>query len=177
MQAASETPASGVGSPLAAAMGEGQTGQGGSGPGTSTSSNVSKPGFGSVSGGTTTGNAPLGAQSSAVNGGKDDGAPGEVKRGKAIKALGSIAAKAGKVAAGTVGNLAVGSWDVAKDKVGDMKTSTLDRIGESTGGKIAAAIDARKAADKAVLFGADSLAAADGLTDRESEVAAFRNRS
>jgi type IV secretion system protein VirB6/type IV secretion system protein TrbL len=177
LQAASETPASGVGSPLAAAMGEGQTGQGDSGGAAPTSSNVSKAGFGSVGAGTTTGNASLVSQSSAVNAGKDDGAPGEVKRGKAIKALGSIAAKAGKVAVGTVGNLAVGSWDVAKDKVGDMKTSTLDRICESTGGKIAAAIKARDVADKAVSFGADSLSAVDGLTDRESEVAAFRDRS
>ena len=100
-----------------------------------------------------------------------------MKRGAAIKALGSIAAKAGKVAVGTVGNLAVGSWDVAKDKFGETKTSAFDRIRETTGGKIAAAINAREAADKAVSFGADSLSVADGAADRESEVAAFRDRS
>jgi hypothetical protein len=82
----------------------------------------------------------------------------------------------GKVAAGTAGNLALGTWDVAKDKFGDMKASVLDRIGESTGGKIAAAIKARDAADKTVRFGADGLSAATESADRESEVAAFRER-
>lgn len=49
-------------------------------------------------------------------------------------------AKAGAIAAGTVGNLAQGSWDVAKAKAGSMREAAMDRIGETTGGKIAAAI-------------------------------------
>jgi type IV secretion system protein TrbL len=53
-------------------------------------------------------------------------------------------AKVGKVAAGTVANLAQGSWDVAKAKAGEMGDAAMDRIGETTGGKIAAAIKARR---------------------------------
>lgn len=49
-------------------------------------------------------------------------------------------AKAGAIAAGTVGNLAQGSWDVAKAKAASMRDSALDRIGDTTGGKIASAI-------------------------------------
>jgi type IV secretion system protein VirB6/type IV secretion system protein TrbL len=180
LQTASGTLGSGVSSPLSAAMGEGRTGPADSSASTSTSSAISKAGLGS-SGAGPTGKVPPGAQTAAVGAGtgagKDEGAPGEVKRGAALKAVGSIAAKMGKVAAGTAGNLAAGSWDVAKDKLGDMKASALDRVGESTGGKIAAAIKAREAADKAVTFGADSLSAAPEPVDREPEVAAFRDRS
>jgi type IV secretion system protein VirB6/type IV secretion system protein TrbL len=176
-QSVSGASGSGVGSPLAAAMGEGQTGAANSGSGTPASTDVFKAGLGGSGGAATIGKMPLGAQTSAKGSGKDEGSPGEVKRGTAIKALSSIAAKAGKVAVGTVGNLAVGSWDVAKEKFGDTKTSALDRIRETTGGKIAAAINAREPAEKSVSFGADSLAAADGAADRESEIAAFRDRS
>jgi type IV secretion system protein VirB6/type IV secretion system protein TrbL len=68
-------------------------------------------------------------------------------------------------------------FDVAKSKFGDMKDSALDRIGDTTGGKIAAAIEARGLPAKAPSFGDDSLSAAAEPADRESEVAAFRDRS
>jgi hypothetical protein len=55
----------------------------------------------------------------------------------------SAVAKVGKVAAGTAANLAQGTWDVAKAKAGEMKDAAMDRISETTGGKIAAAIKAR----------------------------------
>jgi type IV secretion system protein TrbL len=107
----------------------------------------------------------------------DSGSPGEVNRGSALKATGAAAAKVGRLAAGTAGNLALGSLDVAKSKFGDMKDSALERIGETTGGKIAAAIKARDLAAKAPSFGDDSLSAAAESANRESEVAAFRDRS
>ena len=55
------------------------------------------------------------------------------------------------IAAGTAGNLAQGSWDVAKAKAASMRESALDRISETTGGKIAAAIRAQDAAAPADL--------------------------
>jgi hypothetical protein len=106
-----------------------------------------------------------------------DGSPGEVKRGSTLKAAGALAAKVGRVAAGTAGNLALGSFDVAKSKFGDIKDGALERIGETTGGKIAAAIKARGLVVKAPSFGDDSLSGAAEAADRESEVAAFRDRS
>jgi type IV secretion system protein TrbL len=107
----------------------------------------------------------------------DGGSPGEVKHGSTLKAAGAVAAKVGRVAAGTVGNLALGSFDVAKHKFGDIKDSALERVGETTGGKIAAAIKARGLGVKAPSFGDDSLSAAAEPADRGSEVAAFRDRS
>ena len=58
-----------------------------------------------------------------------------------------------------------------------MKDSALERVGETTGGKIAAAIKARSLAAKRPSFGDDSLSAAAEPADRDSEVAAFRDRS
>ena len=59
--------------------------------------------------------------------------------------------RAAAIAAGTAGNLAQGSWDVAKAKAASMRESALDRISETTGGKIAAAIRAQDAAAPADL--------------------------
>ena len=85
-------------------------------------------------------------------------------------------AQAGRIAAGTAGNLAQGSWDVARAKASSMKDAAMDRIGETTGGKIAAAIKAR--GDQKPVFGSDSLAKADDQSvDAEAEIAAFRDRA
>jgi len=67
-------------------------------------------------------------------------APGEQRSSASMLGRGAA------IAAGTAGNLAQGSWDVAKAKASNMRESALDRIGETTGGKIAAAIEARGAA-------------------------------
>lgn len=155
------------GSPLAAAMGDG----GGSGSSVSASEGTQQAsGAGGGAG------QKEAAASSGEKGGVEDGdkAAGEAKQGK----LGAKAARAGKIAAGTAANLAVGAWDVAKAKGADLRQSAVDRIGESTGGKMANAIDARAAADKVAKFGSDSLSAAvdDKGLDAESEVAAFRDR-
>jgi hypothetical protein len=90
-----------------------------------------------------------------------------------------MAAKAGRVAAGTAANLALGTFDVGKAKFDEVKGKTLDRIGQTTGGKIATAINARANADtaSAPTFGNDSLSAAPEPTERESEVASFRDRT
>jgi type IV secretion system protein TrbL len=103
---------------------------------------------------------------------KRGGTPGQAQSGD----MASAVAKVGKVAAGTAANLAQGSWDVAKARAGDIKEAAMDRIGETTGGKIAAAIKARS--DQQPAFGSDSLAKADDQSvDAEAEIAAFRDRA
>lgn len=114
---------------------------------------------------------------------KAGGAPGEQESGGALAAAAAAAAKAGRIAAGTATNLAQGSWDVAKEKAGDMKDAAMDRISETTGGKIAAAIKARDVApdsnsSSASTFDNNSLSSgANSSTDATSEIAAFRDRT
>jgi len=107
----------------------------------------------------------------------DSSSPSEVKRGSVLKAASTAAAKVGRFAAGTAGNLALGSCDVAKSAFGDMKDSALNRISGTTGGKIAAAIKARGMPAQVPSFGDDGLSATPEPGDREFEIAAFRDRS
>ncbi|MFC5460740.1 P-type conjugative transfer protein TrbL [Massilia niabensis] len=106
----------------------------------------------------------------------DGGSPGEVERGSMLTVAGAVAAKASRVAAGTVSNLALGSLEVAKSKLGDIKDSALERIGDTTGGRIATAIESRSFRIKPPSFDVDNLSAEREPTDRKSEVAAFRDR-
>jgi len=122
------------------------------------------------------------AGSDTKGGGADSSlAPGEQRSGS------SILGRAASIAAGTAGNLALGSWDVAKAKGASLRESALDRIGETTGAKVATAIRAREAAERAPGSSAQAAAA---FSDNElsagkdqaqtadvSEVAAFVNRS
>lgn len=89
----------------------------------------------------------------------------------------ALAAKAGRLAAGTAANLAQGSWDVAKGKALDMKEAAQARIDDTTGGKIAAAIKASQAGDvgHSNSFDGDSLSAGTTSPDDEEEIAAFRD--
>jgi type IV secretion system protein TrbL len=137
-------------SPLAAAMDSSSAGGGSSGDGSSHSGRSDT------------------RQASAKRGGTS----GQAQSGDRA----SVVAKVGKVAAGTAANLAQGTWDVAKAKAGEMGDAAMDRIGETTGGKIAAAIKAR--GDQKPVFGSDSLAKADDQSvDAEAEIAAFRDRA
>ena len=70
-----------------------------------------------------------------------DGAPGEVKPGPI--------ATAGRIAADAATNLAQGSWAVAKDAAQQGLDSIKDRIADTTGGKIAAAIRGEERAPSA----------------------------
>lgn len=178
---------SGGGSALAAAMGD--TGASLASSGTSSAGRSgADPGGqgGGASAGADSGNASgSGSTSSGLQGasapgsGAGEGSPGEVKRGGKLAAAGAMAARASKIAAGTAANLAVGSWDVAKNKVGDLTAGAMERIGESTGGKIAAAIEARGAMQKAAKFDGNSLSAGadDKAVDAAAEIAQFRDRS
>jgi len=130
-------------------------------------------------------NADRGTESgsSSVKGAaaNESSSAGEARSGGTMAAAGAIAAKAAKVAAGTAVNLAQGSWDVTKAKAGAIKESAMDRIGETTGGKIATAIKARAAAAKAgeelAAFDSNSLSAGSKTVDAAAEVAAFRDRN
>lgn len=96
----------------------------------------------------------------------------------------SSVGKAGLIAADAAANLAKGSAQVAKEKMASIKEAAMDRIGETTGGKIAAAINAGSAKDEAggavetvPTFGGNNLAGATTSdTDAAAEVAAFANR-
>ena len=189
------------GSALASAMGDLGSGAG-STSGASSTSTGSGSDSGNSSGSATassatsaesdsTGSDSGGSQSSGASassdakgaGDKGGGAPGEVKSGGALAAAGAAAAKVGRVAAGTAANLAQGSWDVAKAKASDMKDAAMDRISETTGGKIAAAIKARDVAPESSsntssTFDDNSLSAGTNKSaDADSEVAAFRDRN
>jgi type IV secretion system protein VirB6/type IV secretion system protein TrbL len=100
----------------------------------------------------------------------------------------AAAGKAGRIAADATANLARGAMEVAKAKASSIKEAAMDRIAETTSGKIAAAIkahgqDARGSETTTPqqaagpTFGDNSLAAANSReADPESEVAAFRDR-
>lgn len=138
-------------------------------------------------GATATGSQEAGSTS---NGGASEktspgaGAAGGGKGRGALAAAGAAAAKVGKIAVGTAVNLAQGSMDVAGAKVSGLKDAAMNRIGQSTGGKIASAIKARDVAARAAADNAGSDAQFDGnslsggskSSDAESEVAAFRDR-
>lgn len=183
---------SGGDSSLASAMGDSGGDSGGgsssggdsSGDGSSSSTDGGSEAAGSPSGGDSAGSdsgsatADAGTQGGASAGsdakgeGDTGGAPGEVKSGSSRVA--AAAAKVGRV----MSNLAQGSLDVVKD-------AAMDRISKTTGGKIAAAINARADAEAAAKDSDDASATFDNNSlsdgtetsaDAESEVAAFVNR-
>ncbi len=111
------------------------------------------------------------------------------RRGGVMAAAGRAAGTAGRVGADAASNLAKGTYDVAKTKVGSLKDAAMERIADSTGGRIAAAIKGQAsrgqgdsaepagAAPGAPSFDDNNLAWADSReADPESEVAAFVNR-
>lgn len=118
--------------------------------------------------------------SGASTAGKADGVQPQGSGGGLMASAG----KAGLIAADAAANLAKGTAQVAKEKFADLKDAAMDRIAETTGGKIAAAIKTGNAKDEAAgaiesvpTFGGDSLAGA-GTSDADAaaEVAAFANR-
>lgn len=126
------------------------------------------------------GNAASKAASSDAKGGSTGSslAPGEQR------STGSVLGRAAAIASGTVGNLAQGSWDVAKAKAASMHESALDRISDTTGGKIAAAIRAQDTAPTgsgtdSTTFNGNELSAGKSRaeTASASEVDDFVNRN
>lgn len=87
----------------------------------------------------------------------------------------AAAANAGKIAADAGANLAAGTAAVAKEKAASMMDSAKERIADTTGGKIAAAIKAMGTQDTPIFSEENSLSGS-GQADPESEVAAFARR-
>jgi type IV secretion system protein TrbL len=120
------------------------------------------------------------SSSSNGSGAGDKSSVGGGKGSKLAAAAGAMAAKAGRIAAGTAVNLAQGSYDVAKERVLEMKDSVKDRIADTTGGRIAAAIQARQAATsvdgESATFEENSLSGDSKSAEAAEEIAAFRDR-
>jgi len=96
----------------------------------------------------------------------------------------SSATKAGKIAVDAGANLARGTSEVAKAKLAALGASALDRIGDTTGGRIAAAIHSLGSAPQdstltpqqsSPSFSGNNLSG-ERQVDAESEIAAFANR-
>jgi P-type conjugative transfer protein TrbL len=109
------------------------------------------------------------------------GGVGSTSSGGALSAASAAAAKGIRVATGTAANLAQGTWDVAKNKASNLKDATMERISETTGGKIATAIKARGTANdqtQSAAFSDNSLSAGSNKsTDADAKAAAFRDRN
>ena len=122
------------------------------------------------------------SSSSGSSGGESRGGD---KAGSSSKGSGDGGGQAGRGAGGlvaaTAANLAQGIGDVAKAKAASIRDAAAERIADTTGGKIAAAIRASSQTDQAVedvpSFGGNSLAGVDSAAaDPDDEVAAFANR-
>ena len=166
----------GTTTPLAQAAGFGSSsGSGASGSGGGNGQQSGKSGGGSSSkGGDEAGrkNAQQGGQQAAP------GSTGPGLLASAASALGT----AGRVTADAGANLMQGVGEVAKAKAASIRDAAAERIADTTGGKIAAAIRASAESDQAAAeavptFGGDNLAGADSAAaDPDDEVAAFANR-
>lgn len=101
----------------------------------------------------------------------DSAAPGSTGPGPVSSVL-HAATMAARIAADAGANLASGTASVAKQKASEIKDSTMDRIGQTTGGKIATAI---KSMDSGMAFTGNNLSG-DKPMSRSDEVAAFVNK-
>lgn len=194
---------------MSAFSGGGSGGDGGSGDaGTGSTPFAQAAGFGGDSGGSGSSGGDQGGSSGSKGGdkassssskggdkgGKTDpksgdaggqtGAPGSTGPGLLASAASALGT-AGRIAADTGANLAKGTADVAKAKAASLRDAAADRIADTTGGKIAAAIKGQGSggadqidspAQPTPTFGGDNLAAGSRDADPESEVAAFANR-
>lgn len=129
-------------------------------------------------------NEPKPAGGQGQQGGQQ-AAPGSTGPGLLASAASALGT-AGRIAADAGANLAKGTADVAKAKAASLREAAAERIADTTGGKIAAAIKAQGSGtaenidvpdqQPAPSFGDNSLAGGPADADPESEVAAFANR-
>jgi type IV secretion system protein TrbL len=92
----------------------------------------------------------------------------------------AAAGRVGKVAMRTASILSRGTLDVASGRAADLRSSFNGRVAETTGGRIAAAINDRNAGTEPTgngdaIFGENSLGQAEPV-ETEQEIAAFRDR-
>ncbi|WP_017160322.1 P-type conjugative transfer protein TrbL [Xanthomonas phaseoli] len=167
----------GTTTPLAQAAGFGSSsGSGASGSGGRNGQQSSKSDGGSSSKG---GGSDTGAKASQ---GGQQAAPGSTGPGLLASAAAALGT-AGRVTADAGANLVQGVGEVAKAKAANIRDAAVERIADTTGGKIAAAIRASAESDQAAAvesvptFGGNNLAGADSAAaDPDDEVAAFANR-
>jgi len=168
---------------------------GGSSSGAGTTTPLAQAaGFGSSSGSGASGSGGGNGQQSGKSGGgssskggdeagsKKQAAPGSTGPGLLASAASALGT-AGRVTADAGANLMQGVGEVAKAKAASMRDAAAERIADTTGGKIAAAIRASAESDQAAAveavptFGGNNLAGADSAAaDPDDEVAAFANR-
>ena len=161
----------GIGSPLASAMdGPAMSGSPSSGA-TSGGSRASSNSKGNTAKGSTTGNSK--AKGAGLT-------PGQQPKGGEKSALGTV----GRVATDAAANLVKGTWDVAKERANASAEAAQERLSQTVGGKVAAAIKAQGTTATSSeqlkpepMFDGNSLAgASDTSVDADSEVSAFRDR-
>lgn len=168
----------GTTTPLAQAAGFGSSsGSGISGSGGRNGQQSSKSDGGSSSKG---GSADTGGAKASQGG--QQAAPGSTGPGLLASAAAALGT-AGRVTADAGANLVQGVGEVAKAKAASIRDSAMERIADTTGGKIAAAIRASAESDQAAAaesvptFSGNNLAGADSAAaDPDDEVAAFANR-
>ncbi|MCF5974760.1 P-type conjugative transfer protein TrbL, partial [Xanthomonas perforans] len=114
--------------------------------------------------------------------GGQQAAPGSTGPGLLASAAAALGT-AGRVTADAGANLVQGVGEVAKAKAASIRDAAVERIADTTGGKIAAAIRASAESDQAAAvesvptFGGNNLAGADSAAaDPDDEVTAFANR-
>lgn len=167
----------GTTTPLAQAAGFGSSsGSGASGSGSGNGQQSSK------SGGDSSSKGGDEAGSKKAQQGGQQAAPGSTGPGLLASAASALGT-AGRVTADAGANLMQGVGEVAKAKAASMRDAAAERIADTTGGKIAAAIRASAESDQAAAveavptFGGNNLAGADSAAaDPDDEVAAFANR-
>lgn len=123
-----------------------------------------------------------GGGSGALGAGSDSGGASSSSGGSG--GFGSFMGNAGRFAADMGNNLAKGAGQVAKDKAASMVDSAKERVGQTTGGRVASAIrggsDFRGSAGMdTASFTGDSLGAGSGRSRQNpmnNEVAAFVNK-
>ncbi|WP_413974928.1 P-type conjugative transfer protein TrbL [Stenotrophomonas acidaminiphila] len=166
----------GTTTPLAQAAGFGSS----SGSGVSGSSGGNGQQSGKSGGGSVSKGGDEAGSKKAQQGGQQ-AAPGSTGPGLLASAASALGT-AGRVTADAGANLMQGVGEVAKAKAASIRDAAVERIADTTGGKIAAAIRAsaeqdQAAAESVPTFGANNLAGADSaVADPHDEVAAFANR-
>ena len=167
----------GTTTPLAQAAGFGSSsGSGASGSGGGNGQQSGKSGGGSSSKGSDE------AGSKKAQQGGQQAAPGSTGPGLLASAASALGT-AGRVTADAGANLMQGVGEVAKAKAASIRDAAAERIADTTGGKVAAAIRASAESDQVgaveavPTFGGNNLAGADSAAaDPDDEVAAFANR-
>ncbi len=133
-------------------------------------------GDGAPSGGNDSGSSAYAQAAGYADSGGSGGASPKAKSGSRNKPQGAVSAggvaRAASVTASAAGNLAKGVGSVLKDKAGQI----AERVSQTPGGQVAAAIKASMSTQDAPAFEGNSLGG-DRQADPSDEVAAFVNRS